>query len=123
MLPNLAQGFLESGTCFDLPLSRKQGRLAIFLDRREVAVLVRWGAFVVGGGIAAMVLVVVMVGVVGGEEVGITEAHRGPSPWGLCSITQLQLAILMFLSYQWTSGKTFDCSIEQWFFHLHLDNI
>jgi len=72
MLPNLAQGFLESGTCFDLPLSRKQGRLAIFLDRREVAVLVRWGAFVVGGGVAAMVLVVVMVGVVGVEEVGIS---------------------------------------------------
>ena len=77
MLPNLAQGFLESGTCFDLPLSRKQGRLAIFLDRREVAVLVRWGAFVVGGGVAAMVLVVVMVGVVGGEEVGI----RGCGHW------------------------------------------
>ena len=76
MLPNLAQGFLESGTCFDLPLSRIQGCLAIFLDRREVTVLVRWGEFVVGGGVAAMVLVVVMVGVVGGEEVGIHGCGR-----------------------------------------------
>jgi hypothetical protein len=66
-----------SGTCFGQPLSRMQGCLAIFLDRRGMTVLVWWGTFIVVG-VAAVV--VVRVGV--GGEVGIhgcgCRFHRHP---------------------------------------------
>ncbi len=66
MRQGLARGFLASGTCFGQPLSRGQGCLAVFLDCREMMVLVLWSAFVV-----VEVAVVVVVRVEVGGEVGI----------------------------------------------------